>query len=121
MKTQRECHQALCEGKTLIQRDGTKVKFDDKGDMVACFAIGVSWSRESYTFKHPELWEIYEEPKPSASYEEAVAAKKVLIHWPPETYYRSPGECTKGEGWSPLQLMDFDLAARRHYRMEVVE
>lgn len=125
MKTQQECHEALCAGKTLIRNTGTKVKYNEYGCQVSLPEQFIDWTVSDYSFKYPQEWEIDEEPKPSATYDEAVKAKCVRIYWVgmveeqhgPQEYERCPDTNT----WYKGTLKDFAFAADKGYRMEVVE
>ena len=62
MKSQKECHEALCEGKTLIYKTGSKIKYNAAG-MIICKRIGAkNWKEDAFPFTIPGDWEIYEEP-----------------------------------------------------------
>ena len=66
MKTQRECHEALCAGKTLINIYGALYKYSEEGVLVRRLSRSSDWEKFTYIFLEPENWEIYEEPKPKA-------------------------------------------------------
>jgi hypothetical protein len=123
MKTQRECHEALCAGKTLIDQHGALSEYNEDGVLVLRPSPDSDWERHPYLFSVPENWAIYEEPKPKVTYDDAVAAREVLIYWPSEGDRISPaGTYTKeGSRWTGFELAVFDLADRKGYRMEVVE
>lgn len=123
MKTQRECHEALCAGKTLIDIFGTLTKYNEDGVLVRRIPPNSEWQKQSYIFCAPENWEIYEEPKPKVTYDDAVAASVVRICWPSEGDRISPWveTLTKGSRWTGVALAVFDLADRKGYCMEVVD
>lgn len=131
MKNQRECHETLCAGKTLIHDDGTKSKYDESGVMVSNTFDG-KWTPYGHTFLDFAFWQIYEEPsasyeESSATYEEVVEAKTVRVYWPDgvatkqRTYTRYYHFALEQALWDDVNLLIFDLASRRHYRMEVIE
>ena len=64
MKTQRECHEALCAGKTLIDIYGTLHKYNEDGDLVRRCPHDSDWEKFTYLFIDPENWAVYEGPKP---------------------------------------------------------
>lgn len=125
MKSQQECHAALCAGKTLIHDYGGKTKYSECGVMIRQTLDG-KWAPYTYTFLDFTFWEIYEEPNPSATYDEAVAAKAVRIYGDenvkfPETPYERANPTHEESYWPSSIVALFNLAEARGYRMEVVE
>lgn len=114
-----EAMRALCDGKKVRQVDWPQ------GYFVAMTTLGWitnnnggSTNLNQYFFSD---WELYEEPKPKATYDDAVAAREVLIYWPSQSNEPGGELLIIGSGWDPITLAKFDLADRRGYRMAVVE
>ena len=117
MKTQRECHEALCAGKTLINIYGALYKYSEEGVLVRRLSRSSDWEKFTYIFLEPENWEIYEEPKPKATYEDAINnLSKVIIELPIGTV---PNFHIRIE--EVVKLLLADLAERKGYRMEVIK
>lgn len=124
MKSQKECHEALCAGKTLINRDGDKIRYNEGGLQIIQLRSSAKWVQDSRYFHNHKDWAIYEAP--SATYDEAVKAKAVRIYGDgnvkfPETPYKRVNPTHEESHWPPSIVALFHLAEAHHYRMEVVE
>lgn len=116
----REAIRAMCDGKKVRREfwhDAGFLKMDEDGGIVDedGFADDINEHNDD------DDWQIYEEPKPKVTYEDAVAAKVVRIYWPPEASPNTNKKYDRGQGWMLSEFMAFDLADRKGYRMEVVE
>jgi hypothetical protein len=125
-----EAMRALCDGKKVRQAEWAK------GDFVTMNIVGRVTNNNGGSIDINKYsaydWEIYEEPKPKVTYDDAMAARVVRIYWPCEGDIVSPAgtrikgswwaeAITKGSGWTGVELALFDFAERKGYRMEVVE
>lgn len=125
----REAIRAMCDGKKVCREvwdDGGFLQMDENGQVIHedGFADDIN------DYYDADDWQIYEEPKPKVTYEDAVAAKTVRIYWPdfvwqPDgfiTYHREHESFGNNiKKWCVTSLRAFDLADRKGYQMEVVE
>lgn len=68
-------------------------------------------------------WERYEEPKRNLSFYEAVKCQKVRVNFPDGTYEGGAWWelCRSSLGWYGNELVMFDLAERRGWKIEEAE
>lgn len=116
----REAIRAMCDGKKVrreLWKDGEFLQMDENGQIFDedGFADDINEHDDDND------WQIYEEPKPKVTYEEAVAARVVRIYWPEKAGHTSFHDYYRGNGWFVDTMTYFDLADRKGYRMEVVE
>lgn len=68
-------------------------------------------------------WEPYQEPKRSLTFDEAVKCQKVRVSFPDGTYEGGAWWelCRSSLGWYGNELVMFDLAERRGWKIEEAE
>lgn len=116
----KEAIRAMCDGKKVYRETWGRKQFLEMGENGRIFDED-GRKQDINDFEVVNDWEIYEEPKPSATYDEVIKAQKVVIHWPPESLYKQPQDYCRGDGWTEITLIIFHLAEAHHYRMEVIE
>lgn len=97
-----------------------KIKLDEHGQLVTKREKIHDWAPESWFFGKPEVWVIYKEPKKPVTYEDALKASKVRVYWrhDPEKWVSI---FTKVGYWTRNEMMAFDFAERKNYKMEIIE
>ena len=123
--TQREALEAIVNGKVIIS-DNYKYWFS--GDTL----MGQEGSDEPFDasgvflFDKTFKWKLYEEPKKSLTFKEALECEKVRVRWPevvsPSFFGHENSIYSKVNGYHDVSaLKSFDLAERRGYHMEAVD
>lgn len=121
----REAIRAMCDGKKVCRNAWGVGEFLSMAENGQIFDENNA-EQAFNDYYDSDDWQIYEEPKPKVTYDEAVAARVVNIYWPnhirPVTYHREYTQFGCAEKiWCVQNLSAFDLADRKGYRMEVVE
>lgn len=120
MENQKEIYEALVSGKILTNKNDNTliIKLDEQGHLITK-RKSPGWKRENWYFEKPENWKIYEEPKKPVTYEDAIEAKKVRVYFPKVEGISHV--YTKNLFWTFNELLVFDLAERKNYKMEIIE